>query len=142
MPTVEGFTPQVAWTTLYGIFAICLLFLILYRVYEAIRTIRDRKKQEREAHMPDFADKVSQKVIEKLEPRFEEIEKNLNKDKERLDNHEHLIADYQATQKNLHSGMVAICKFMLVLSNYGSFGTNDHIKEATKDLTDYLAEQI
>ena len=142
MPTVENLTPNTVWTTLYGIFAICLLFLILYRVYDAIHTIIVRRRQEKEAHMPDFAEKVSQKVIEKLEPRFEEIEKNLKKDKERLDNHEHLISDYQATQKNLHDGMVAICKFMLVLSNYGEFGNSEEIKKAKAELTNYLAEQM
>ena len=142
MPTVEGFTPEILWTTVYGVIAIALLFLILYRVYDAIRTILIRKKEKREAHTPDFAEKVSQKVIDKLEPRFKEIEQNLNKDKARLDNHEHMLIDYQVSQKNLHDGMVAICKFMLVLSNYGDFGNNDKIKEATNVLTSYLAEQM
>jgi len=142
MPTVEGLRPDILWTTLYGIIALCLLFLIVYRVYDAIHSIRERKKQAKEASMPDFAEKVSQKVIDKLEPRFKEIEQNLNKDKQRLDNHEHMIADYQATNKNLHDGMVAICKFMLVMSNYGDFGHNEKIKEASNELTSYLAEQI
>ena len=142
MPTVENFTPAIAWNTLYGIFAIALLFLIVFRVYDAIRTIVVRKREKRESQMPDFADKVSEKVLEKLNPRLDEIEKNLKKDKERLDNHEHMISDYQKTQTNLHDGMVAICKFMLVLSTYGNLGDSDQIKEATKELTSYLAEQI
>lgn len=142
MPTVEGFTPDVAWTTIYGLFAIGLLFLIGFKVYDAIHTIVQRKREKKEAAMPDFADKVSEKVLEKLNPRLDEIEKNLKKDKERLDNHEHLISDYQATQTNLHEGMVAICKFMLVLSTYGNLGNSEQIKDATKELTNYLAEQI
>ena len=63
MPTVEGFTPDVAWTTLYGIIALGLLFLIGYRVYDAIHTIQDRRRQQRQAEKPDFAEEVSRKVL-------------------------------------------------------------------------------
>ena len=142
MPTVEGFTPDVLWTTIYGVLALGLLFLIVYKVYDAIHTILKRRKEKKETEVPDFAEKVSQKVIDKLEPRFKEIEQNLAKDKSRLDNHEYLISDVQATQKNLRDGMVAICKFMLVLSNYGAFGENEEIKKAGNALSNYLAEQI
>ena len=93
MPTVEGFTPDVLWTTIYGVVAIGLLFLIGYKVYDAIHTIIQRRRDRNEAQKPDFAEQVSQKVIEKLEPRFKEIEKNLGRDKQRLDNHERLISD-------------------------------------------------
>ena len=34
MPTVEGFTPGMLWTTVYGLLALCLLFMIGYRVYD------------------------------------------------------------------------------------------------------------
>ena len=74
MPTVEGFTPAIAWSTLYGIFAIALLFLIGYRVYEAIHTLAERRRQKKESEKPDFADKVSKKVITDLGPRLEKIE--------------------------------------------------------------------
>ena len=142
MPTVEGFTPDVLWTTIYGVVAIGLLFLIGYRVYDAIHTIIQRRKDRNEAQKPDFAEQVSQKVIEKLEPRFKEIEKNLGRDKQRLDNHERLISDAAKGQENLHAGLVAICKFLLVLSTYGNLGDNDKIKEGNAELMKYLAQQI
>ena len=28
MPTVEGFTPNVLWTTVYGLLAMCILFMV------------------------------------------------------------------------------------------------------------------
>lgn len=142
MPTVEGFTPNILWTTAYGVVALGLLFLIGYRVYDAIHTILVRRKDKIESKKPDFAEQVSQKVIEKLEPRFKEIERNLGKDKERLDNHETLISSVSKNHEDLHEGMVAICKFLLVVSNYGSFGTSDKIKEANENLMNYLANQI
>lgn len=142
MPTVEGFTPSVFWTTLYGIFAAGLLFLIGFRVYDAIHTIHKRKQENKAAEQPDFAEKVSQKVIDKLEPRFAEIEKNLDKDKRRLESHEMLIESVKNGQDEVHNGLRAICKFMLVISNYGNLGNDEKIKEAHADLQKFLAEKL
>jgi len=142
MPTVEGLSPQILWYTLYGFFAICLLFLIVYRVYEAIHTLAERRKQKRESEQPDFADKVSQKVIKDLGPRLEKIESDLAKDKRRLETHESLISGMQSGQKDIHDGLSAIAKFMLVISNYGNLGDNEKIKEASSELQNFLAEKI
>lgn len=142
MPTVEGFTPQIAWTTVYGIVAMGLLFLIGYRVYDAICNIIDRRRKKKQAHEPDFAEKVSQKVIDKLEPRFKKIEENLDKDKQRLDNHEAAFSTINSSHKEIHDGLAAICKFMLIISTYGNIGDNDKVKEASADLQKFLAEKL
>lgn len=142
MPTVEGFTPQIAWYTLYGLFALCLLFLIGFRVYDAIHTMAERRRQKRESEKPDFADKVSQKVIKDLGPRLEKIESDLAKDKKRLENHEALISGMQTNQREIHDGLSAIAKFMLVISTYGKLGDSDKIKEASSELQNFLAEKL
>lgn len=143
MPTVEGFTPAVLWTTIYGLLALCLLFMIVYKVYDAIRTIMERRKQKREAQQPDFAEAVSQKVIEKLEPRFNEIEKNLAKDKSRLDNHEAVISGLQQAQKETRDGLVAICKYLVAMTQYGpTTNESKEMKDATAEMMRYLATKI
>lgn len=142
MPTVENFTPQVLWTTIYGILALCILFMIVYKVYDAIRTIMERRRCKKEAEKPNFAEEVSQKVTEKLEPRFREIEKNLAQDKKRLDNHEIAIADMRHGHDEIHDGLTAICKFMLVISTYGNLGNNEKIMDATAELQKFLAERM
>lgn len=142
MPNVEGFTPQVAWTTIYGIISICLLFMIVYKVYDAIRNEVERRRRQKEIHEPDLADKISKKVIEKLEPRFQEIEQKLSKDKDRLNSHEQLISKIEQSQSDTKDGLVAICKTLLVIMNYGSFGDSNKVKEASEDLTKYLAERL
>ena len=143
MPTVEGFTPAVLWTTIYGLLALCLLFMIVYKVYDAIRTIMERHKQKREAQKPDFAEAVSQKVIEKLEPRFNEIEKNLAKDKSRLDNHEAVISGLQQAQKETRDGLVAICKYLVAMTQYGpTTNESKEMKDATAEMMQYLATKI
>lgn len=142
MPTVEGFTPSVFWTTIYGLLSFAVLFMIIYNVYNAVHTIRMRRKERREAEEPDFAEKVSQKVIDKLEPRFSEIEKNLDKDKMRLESHESLLDSMNNSQKEIHDGLSAIAKFMLVISNYGNIGENEKVKEASLELQKYLTEKL
>jgi len=142
MPTVEGFTPDVAWTTLYGIIALGLLFLIGYRVYDAIHTILERKREREQSEKPDFAEEVSRKVIEKLEPRFAKIEENLDKDKSRLDNHESVLAGIKSGQQEVRDGLTAICKFMLIIGTYGDFGDNEKVKDANADLQKFLAERL
>lgn len=142
MPTVEGFTPEIAWTTLYGFFALCLLFLIGFRVYDAIHTIIERRRQRKESEKPDFAKKVSKQVIAELDPRLADIEENLRKDKARLEAHERLIDNIERGQSDVHDGLTAIAKFMLVISTYGNIGTNEKVKEASADLQKFLAERL
>lgn len=142
MPTVEGFTPEIAWTMLYGFFALCLLFLIGFRVYDAIHTIIERRRQRRESEKPDFAKKVSKQVIAELDPRLADIEENLRKDKARLEAHERLIDNIERGQSDVHDGLTAIAKFMLVISTYGNIGTNEKVKEASADLQKFLAERL
>ena len=142
MPTVEGFTPEIAWTTLYGFFALCLLFLIGFRVYDAFHTIIERRRQRRESEKPDFAKKVSKQVIAELDPRLADIEENLRKDKARLEAHERLIDNIERGQSDVHDGLTAIAKFMLVISTYGNIGTNEKVKEASADLQKFLAERL
>lgn len=142
MPTVEGFTPQIAWYTLYGLFALALLFLIAFRVYEAIRALAERRRQRRESEKPDFADKVSKRVINELGPRLEDIESNLARDRKRLEAHELIIANMQSGQKEIHDGLSAIAKFMLVITTYGGIGKNEKVDEASIELQKFLAARL
>ena len=142
MPTVEGLTPQILWYMLYGIFAVALLFLIGFRVYDAIHTMAERRRQRKDSEKPDFADKVSQKVIKELGPRLDEIEANLARDKKRLETHEQLILGMQTGQKEIHDGLSAIAKFMLVITTYGNLGNNEKVKEASTELQKFLAEKL
>lgn len=142
MPTVEGLTPNVLWTTVYGMLALCLLFMVVYKVYDAVHTIMERRRHRNAASRPDFAEEVSRKVIEKLEPRFAKIEENLNKDKSRLDNHETALSGIQEGQKQVKDGLTAICKFMLIISTYGNIGDHEKVKEASLELQNFLAENM
>ncbi len=143
MPTVEGLTPQVLWTTIYGLLALCILFMVVYKVYDAVRTIVERRKQRQEAKKPDFAEEVSQKVIDKLEPRFKRIEENLARDKERLDSHDSIISETKKVNKEIGDGLVAICKYLMASTRYSNLESNSpKLDEATEEMTNYLTSKI
>ena len=143
MPNVEDFTPAILWTTIYGLLALCILFMIVYKVYEAIRNILERRRQKREAEKPDFAEAVSQKVIEKLEPRFNEIERNLAKDGSRLSVHDTVISGLQQAQQETRDGLVAICKYLIAMAQYSNSGNESkEMKDATAEMMRYLATKI
>lgn len=143
MPAVEGFTPMTLWTTIYGVLALCILFMIVYKVYDAIHTILERRKQRKESEKPDFAEAVSQKVIAKLEPRLKDIEKNLANDKRRLDDHESSIADIHQMQQETKEGLVAICKYLMAIAQCTTLGNDSkEMSAATKEMTQYLATKI
>lgn len=142
MPDIQGMSPEVAWTTLYGIIAIGLIFIVFYNVYNAIHTIVERHRMRKEAQQPDLAEKISAKVIQKLEPRFKEIESKLDNDKNRLDRHDNLIQQIQNGQKDTREGLVAICKTLVVMTNYGDLGNSKEVREASAELNNYLAGRL
>lgn len=142
MPDIQGMSPEVAWTTLYGIIALGLLFIVFYNVYNAIHTILERHRLKKEAEEPDLADKISVKVIEKLEPRFKDIESKLDNDKIRLDRHDLLIQQIQQGQRDTRDGLVAICKTLVVMTNYGDLGNSNEVREASAELNKYLAGRV
>ena len=142
MSEIQGLTPALAWNTFSGLVIFGVIFMIIFNVYDAIMKIVDRRRARREHDQPDLADKVSRKVIEKLEPRIQEIEHKLNNDKNRLDNHDILISEIQNTHKDTRDGLAAICKMLLVIASYGNMGNAKEIKEASAELTKYLADRL
>lgn len=142
MPDIQGMSPEVAWTTLYGIIAIGLIFIVFYNVYNAIHTIVERHRMHKEAQQPDLAEKISAKVIQKLEPRFKDIESKLDVDKNRLDRHDNVIEQIQNGQKDTREGLVAICKTLVVMTNYGDLGNSKEVREASAELNNYLAGRL
>ncbi len=142
MPDIQGMSPEVAWTTLYGIIAIGLIFIVFYNVYNAIHTIVERHRMRKEAQQPDLAEKISAKVIQKLEPRFKDIESKLDNDKNRLDQHDNVIQQIQKGQKDTREGLVAICKTLVVMTNYGDLGNSKEVREASAELNNYLAGRL
>ena len=102
-----------------------------------------KRKEELEASQPDLADKVSKKVLSSLEPRLVAIEKDLKKDKSRLDNHDLILSGMQDSQKDVRKGFSALFNVILVASRIGSFnGESQEMKNAINKMNEYLTGRL
>lgn len=147
MPEMKGLTLDGVWQFLcYGV----TIFVIFLGIYKGICFIIDRRrdrmkkrKEELEASQPDLADKVSKKVLSSLEPRLVAIEKDLKKDKSRLDNHELILGGMQESQKMVKKGFGALFNVLIVASKIGSFDPGDpEMKAAISKMNDYLIDRL
>lgn len=143
MPEMKGLTLEGVWQFLcYGV----TIFVIFLGIYKGICFIVDRRKQrkkerreELESAQPDLADKVSKKILGSLEPRLAAIEKDLKKDKSRLDNHDLILSGIQDSQKDVRKGFSALFNVIVVASKIGSFdGSHPEMKQAVGKMNDYL----
>lgn len=147
MPEMKGLTLEGVWLFLcYGV----TIFVVVLGIYKGVCFIVDRhknrvkaRKEELESQQPDLADKISKQVLEKLEPRLMSIEKDLKKDKSRLDNHDLILSGMQDSQKDVRKGFSALFNVIVVASKIGSFdGTNPEMKKAIGKMNDYLLGQL
>ena len=107
------------------------------------RDQRKRRQEEIQAQQPDLADKVSKKVLSSLEPRLAAIEKDLKKDKNRLDNHELILSSMQESQKDVRKGFGALFGVIVAASRTGSFdSTEPEMKTAIGKMNDYLLGRL
>lgn len=147
MPEMKGMTLDGVWQFLcYGV----TIFVIFLGIYKGVCFIldrrRDRKKkrqEELEAQQPDLADKVSKKVLASLEPRLVAIEKDLKKDKSRLDNHDILLSGIQDSERTVKKGFAALFNVLIVASKIGSFNPKDpEMAAAISKMNDYLIDRL
>ena len=98
---IEGITPEMLWNFVLVLLGLCAVVVLVYKVIEIVRKERERKEKKNKLADKDLTDEIAEKVLEKLEPRFKDIETKLTTDKSRLDNHETSI-------KNLNSSIDTI----------------------------------
>ena len=147
MPEMKGLTLDGVWQFLcYGV----TMFIIFLGIYKGVCFIMDRRRDQRkrrqeelQAQQPDLADKVSKKVLSSLEPRLAAIEKDLKKDKNRLDNHELILSSMQESQKDVRKGFGALFGVIVAASRTGSFdSTEPEMKTAIGKMNDYLLGRL
>lgn len=148
LPTVEGLTPTILWYTLAGVVGLAALFLLAVKVSDAIRGIIQRRRLAQQP-TDTLADAIGEKVLEKLEPRFEEIDRKLGADKIRLDDHAAKLAGLQATAesqqarvKAIEDGNRVLCRGILALLSHEINGnSDDKLRASQQEITDYLIDK-
>lgn len=147
MPEMKGLTLDGIWQFLCYAVTVFVIFLGIYKgicfIIDRRRDRKQRRREEIEAAQPDLADRVSKKVLSSLEPRLESIEKDLKKDKSRLDNHDLILDGLQDSQKTVKRGFGALFNVLIVASKIGSFNPNEpEMKDAISKMNDYLIDRL
>lgn len=138
MEPIEGITPQALWTALYVLVAVCGLIVLWDKVRAVFAGVRERKQAKR----PELADEISAKVLEKLEPRFAEIDRKLVNDKARIDEHTRAIDGLSRRLNGSETGIKALSHGVLALLNHELHnGNSDEMEDAKKVVENYLIEK-
>ena len=143
---IEGITPTLLWNFVVVLLGLCAVVILVYKVIEIMRKEHDRKEKREKLNGKDLTDEIADKVLEKLEPRFAEIDKKLSSDKDRLDNHETALNDIGKSHRLLRSGMKVTCDSLAAILDHELHnGNSEQMQKARDELQTYtngLIEQV
>lgn len=141
MQPIEGITPETLWTFLVVLVGLGALVVLGDKVIDVWRRHKARKELNEgpEGHL---AEEISKKVMEKLEPRFQEIDRKLANDKALLDDHTRRLSTYESKFTQQEEGQRAICRGVLALLSHEINGNStDKLHEALEGIKNYLIEK-
>lgn len=141
MQNVEGITPEILWYTLIGVVGIGSLIVLIDKVIDVFRKQRERKRQ---AQQPEdaLAENISKKVLEKLEPRFKEIDRKLAADKSRIDEYGIAIGKHRDQLSEIEEGNKVLCRGILALLSHEINGnSDDKLRASQVEITNYLIDR-
>lgn len=135
---IEGITPSTLWTFLTVLVGICALIVLGDKVLTVFRNAQRRKKEPEDK----LAEEISAKVLEKLEPRFRDIDQKLSNDKATIDSHTRQIESLAKRADGTDTGIKAINRGVLALLNHALHnGNTDELENAQKGINDYLIDR-
>lgn len=135
---IEGITPDMLWNFVLVLLGLCAIVVLIYKVIEIVRKEHERKEKKNKLADKDLTDEIAEKVLEKLEPRFKDIETKLDNDKNRLDNHESAIKSINASIETIKDGMqVTADALTAILDHELHNGNTDQMQKARDDLQKY-----
>ena len=135
---IEGITPEMLWNFVLVLLGLCAVVVLVYKVIEIVRKEHERKEKKNKLADKDLTDEIAEKVLEKLEPRFKDIEAKLTTDKSRLDNHETSIKNLNSSIDTIKDGMqVTADALTAILDHELHNGNADQMQKARDDLQQY-----
>ena len=135
---IEGITPEGLWTAVQVALGLAAIALVVFKLIEFYWKVKDRKQSDRLRTGTGLTDEIAEKVLEKLEPRFKDIETKLTTDKARLDNHESAIKSINGSIETIKDGMqVTADALTAILDHELHNGNSDQMQKARDDLQAY-----
>lgn len=140
---IEGITPSALWTTASVLLGLAGIAIIIFKIVEFYWKAKDRKATTKQLEGKDLTDVIADKVLEKLEPRFREIDKKLDKDKERLEVHESSINGINQALGVIKEGVEVSCNALAeVLDHELHNGNGTQMEHASAELRKYTTSLI
>ena len=134
---IEGITPGMIWTFVAVLVGLAALYVLYGKVRETYQKNKKMKDPENK-----LADEISARVLEKLEPRFAEIDKKLTNDKAMIDGHSRQIEALTSRSDGYDEGIKALSRGVLALLNHALHnGNTDELEKAQQGINDYLIEK-
>ena len=141
MHPIEGITPGMLWTFLGVLIGLAALYVLYGKVRDTYRKQQEYKKMQNDPSNK-LADEISAKVMERLEPRFVEIDRKLANDKAAIDSHTRQIEGLINRADGSEQGIKALSRGVLALLNHALHnGNSDELEHAQQTLNDYLIEK-
>lgn len=141
MPSVEGLTPEVLWYTLIGLVGIGTLIILADKVADVFRKRKEREEMRRQPE-DQLAEKISEMVLQKLEPRFEEIDRKLANDNALIKSHTRALEEHHEQIVAIQAGNKVLCRGILALLSHEINGnSSDKLKASQAEITNYLIEK-
>ena len=138
MQPIEGITPAMLWTALIVLVGVGGLIVLGDKVMDVWRKHQARK-QISSGPESQLAEAISKKVIEKMEPRFADIDRKFANDKQLLETHTRQIGELNKRVDGLETGQKAQCRGILALLNHELHnGNSDEMEDAKKAMDTYL----
>ncbi len=135
---IEGITPGALWTTAGVLIGLAGIAIIVFKIIEFYWKAKDRKEQHGQKVGKDMTDVIADKVLEKLAPRFNDIDKKLDADKTRLDNHEAALKSIRSSNTIVRDGLKVSCEALAAVLDYNLHnGNTDQMQKARDDLQNY-----
>jgi hypothetical protein len=141
LPAVEGLTPSILWYTIVGLVGIGALIVLVDKVADVFRK---RKARQALATTPSeaFAETVSEKVKESLEPRFQDIDRKLANDKLLIEDHTRKLAGQADQIDAIEKGNKVLCRGILALLSHEINGnSSDKLAASRDEITNYLIDK-
>ncbi len=137
-PTIEGITPGELWGALKVFLGLCLIVVAIdkaldvWRKYKARKAIKDGPEGQ-------LAEKISKRILDELEPRFQSIESKLSNDKLRIDEHSQQLATMEANYADsAEARKIILAGVKAILSHEINGNSTDKLKSALAEIDDYL----
>ena len=140
---IEGITPTMLWNFVLVLLGLCAVVILFYKVIEILRKEHERKAKKAQLNGKDLTDEIADKVMEKLKPQLEKIDKKLAGDKERLDSHERRLNKDEADLDRIGENTEKILDAMDgLLLHFITGNSIDNLKKVKSELDHYKNSKV